>query len=157
MPVYHHYLCPISGTTLANQLMCFVPSILSNSWFAKIRKLFMRQHGGFLFLQNFFSSRSMSRHFDTPPSMWLLKTNDRPNTRRWVKISKIAIGLSPYAKKHNLFWPDFPKSHFFVNQGDAIWWDLVKISRRFSWVQREVVAGNSNWEENSICADQKIN
>ena len=30
---------------------------------------------------------------------------------------------SPFAKTGDLFWPDFPKFHFFVDQGGAKWKD----------------------------------
>ena len=52
---------------------------------------------------------------------------------------------SPFAKTNDLFWPDFPKLHFFVEHWDAIWGDLVKINQGFLCVEREDVAGNSNF------------
>ena len=39
---------------------------------------------------------------------------------QWVKIPKIEIGLSPFPKNLDLFWPAFPKLHFFVDQRGAI-------------------------------------
>ena len=57
---------------------------------------------------------------------------------------RIASSLSIH-KKLWLILDIFPPNRiFFVDQGGAIWGDLVKISCGFSCMEREVVAGNSN-------------
>ena len=45
----------------------------------------------------------------------------------------------PHIKKHDLFWRDYINSHFFVDQGGAIFRGLLKISHGFLCVEREGV------------------
>ena len=43
------------------------------------------------------------------------------------KIYKKELHLpSPFTKTGNLFWPNFPRFHFFVYQGGANWKDWSK-------------------------------
>ena len=64
-----------------------------------------------------------------------------PNLNFPLKLS------SPYKKTHDLFWPNYPKSHFFVDQGGAILRDLLKIRHGFLCVEREGVIFFLNFEQ----------